>query len=172
VIGVVVFPVGIGYFIPAGVGTFRGEVARNNPQVLESVHAVGDVIGVIFFPMGVGYFIPAGEALSEERLPGLSASFDLKERQGPSGGYKIALTTAVMQRMVGFDSSAAGFILANAIHQSPAILRGADFVRLGIECEIAVQPTPQFLGYRFWEPIPSDGAVGLPIERDPEWSTS
>ena len=92
-----------------------------------------------------------------------------------------------MQRMVGFDSPAAGFILANAIHQSPAILRGADFVRLGIECEIAVQPTPQFLGYRFWEPIPADGAVGpaasrgsrhgtgsayLPIERDPEWSTS
>ena len=59
-IGVVVFPVGIGYFIPAGVGTFRGEVARNNPQVLESVHAVGDVIGVIFFPIGVAYFIPAG----------------------------------------------------------------------------------------------------------------
>ena len=60
-----------------------------------------------------------------------------------------------MQRMVGFDSSAAGFILANAIHQSPAILRGADFVRLGIECEIAVQPTPQFLGYRFWDSIPN-----------------
>lgn len=61
------------------------------------------------------------------------------ESQGPLGGYKIALTTAVMQRMVGFDSPAAGFILANTIHESPAILRGADFVHLGIECEIAVR---------------------------------
>ena len=61
------------------------------------------------------------------------------KRQGPLGGYKIAPTTAVMQRMVGFDSPAAGFILANTIHESPAILRGADFVRLGIECEIAVR---------------------------------
>lgn len=61
------------------------------------------------------------------------------ERQGPLGGYKIALTTAVMQRMVGFDSPAAGFVLADTIYESPATLRCADFVRLGAECEIAVR---------------------------------
>jgi 2-keto-4-pentenoate hydratase len=61
------------------------------------------------------------------------------ERQGPLGGYKIALTTAVMQRMVGFDSPAAGVVLANTIYESPATLRGADFMRLGAECEIAIR---------------------------------
>jgi len=61
------------------------------------------------------------------------------ESQGPLGGYKIALTTAVMQRMVGFDSPAAGVVLANTICESPATLRGADFMRLGAECEIAIR---------------------------------
>jgi 2-keto-4-pentenoate hydratase len=58
---------------------------------------------------------------------------------GPVAGYKIALTTPVMQQMVGFDAPIAGAILAGTIHRSPVLLRRADYVRLGIECEIAVQ---------------------------------
>jgi 2-keto-4-pentenoate hydratase len=58
---------------------------------------------------------------------------------GPVAGYKIALTTPVMQQMVGFHAPIAGAILGGTIHRSRVILRRADYVRLGIECEIAVQ---------------------------------
>jgi 2-keto-4-pentenoate hydratase len=61
------------------------------------------------------------------------------EVHGPLAGYKIALTTPVMQRMVGFHAPIAGAILARTIHSSPITLRRTDYVRLGVECEIAVQ---------------------------------
>ncbi len=63
----------------------------------------------------------------------------MAEMHGPVAGYKIALTTPVMQQMVGFHAPIAGAILARTIHQSPVTLRSTDYVRLGIECEIAVQ---------------------------------
>jgi 2-oxo-3-hexenedioate decarboxylase/2-keto-4-pentenoate hydratase len=58
---------------------------------------------------------------------------------GPVAGHKIALTTPAMQRLVGFHAPFAGAILARTIYQSPVTLRRADYGRLGIECEIAVQ---------------------------------
>src|SRR4030095_3197495 len=61
------------------------------------------------------------------------------EVHGPVAGYKIALTTPVMQQMVGFHTPIAGAILARIIHSSPVTLRRTDYVRLGVECEIAVQ---------------------------------
>jgi 2-oxo-3-hexenedioate decarboxylase/2-keto-4-pentenoate hydratase len=63
----------------------------------------------------------------------------MAEMHGAVAGYKIALTTPVMQQMVGFHAPIAGAILAGTMHRSPVILRRADYVRLGIECEIAVQ---------------------------------
>ncbi|HXH13808.1 MAG TPA: fumarylacetoacetate hydrolase family protein [Alphaproteobacteria bacterium] len=63
----------------------------------------------------------------------------LAEMRGPTAGYKIALTAPVMQQMVGFHQPFAGAIMANTIHRSPVALPRADYVRLGIECEIAVQ---------------------------------
>jgi 2-keto-4-pentenoate hydratase len=61
------------------------------------------------------------------------------ETHGPVAGYKIALTTPVMRQMVGFHAPIAGAILARTIHPSTITLRQADYGRLGIECEIAVQ---------------------------------
>ena len=58
--------------------------------------------------------------------------------RGPIAGYKVALTTPVMQRMVGFNEPCAGAVFANGVHQSPASIRGAEYVRLGAECEVAV----------------------------------
>ncbi|MFN0159748.1 MAG: 2-keto-4-pentenoate hydratase [Burkholderiales bacterium] len=52
-------------------------------------------------------------------------------------GYKIALTTPQMRRMVGFDDSIAGQVLASRVHVSPAAIVLADAVHLGFECEIA-----------------------------------
>ncbi len=58
---------------------------------------------------------------------------------GPIVGYKIALTTPVMQQMVGVGEPIAGAILAKTIHDSPARVQWSDYVHLGVECEIAVQ---------------------------------
>ncbi len=40
---------------------------------------------------------------------------------------------------MGFNEPVAGGILAKRIHQSPITIRGNDYVRLGVECEIAIQ---------------------------------
>ena len=58
--------------------------------------------------------------------------------RGPIAGYKVALTTTVMQRMVGFDAPWAGAVFASGVHQSPASIRGEEYVHLGAECEVAV----------------------------------
>ena len=58
--------------------------------------------------------------------------------RGPLTGYKIALTSSVMQQMVGFNAPCSGGIFSNNIHQSPATVKASDYGRLGAECEIAV----------------------------------
>src|SRR5919202_79701 len=58
---------------------------------------------------------------------------------GPVAGYKIALTTPVMQHMVGFHEPVSGAILTQTIQQSPCTIRSTDYGRLGVECEIAVR---------------------------------
>ena len=59
------------------------------------------------------------------------------DRLGPVAGYKVALTSTVMQDMLKFFSPFAGPIHANLIHHSPAILKYDDYGRPGIECELA-----------------------------------
>lgn len=63
----------------------------------------------------------------------------LVSSRGPIAGHKIALTTPVMQKLAGFHEPAFGLILASTIHPSPCVIHGADYQRLGIECEIAVR---------------------------------
>ena len=58
---------------------------------------------------------------------------------GPVAGYKIALTTPVMQHMVGFHEPVSGAILAKTMQQSSCTIRSTDYGRLGVECEIAVR---------------------------------
>jgi len=57
----------------------------------------------------------------------------------PPAGYKIGLTTARMQQMCGIDEPIVGVILAGRIHASLARVAVGDFVRLGIESEIALR---------------------------------
>ena len=78
----------------------------------------------------------------------------LAEASGPIAGYKIALTTPVMQQMVGVSEPIAGAIFAKTIHHSPARVQCRDYVHLGVECEIAVQLAAD---------LPSHGA---PYDRD------
>ena len=58
---------------------------------------------------------------------------------GPVAGYKIALTTPVMQHMVGFHEPVSGAILAKTMQKSSCTIRSTDYGRLGVECEIAVR---------------------------------
>ena len=59
--------------------------------------------------------------------------------RGPIAGYKIALTTPVMQQLMGVDHSIAGAIFAKLVHGSPATLRHNNYTRIAVECEIAMR---------------------------------
>jgi 2-keto-4-pentenoate hydratase len=61
------------------------------------------------------------------------------QKLGAIAGYKIALTSAEMRRFVGVDTPMAGVMLESTLHRSPARVRAADYVRLIIEFEVAVQ---------------------------------
>jgi 2-keto-4-pentenoate hydratase len=56
---------------------------------------------------------------------------------GPVAGYKVALTSTVMQQMLRFYSPFAGPIHEGLVHHSPATLKFSDYGRPGIECELA-----------------------------------
>jgi 2-keto-4-pentenoate hydratase len=60
-------------------------------------------------------------------------------RRGPVAGYKIGLTTPVMQRLCGVDEPCYGAMFASEIRPSPAEIRVADYCRVGIETEIAMR---------------------------------
>ena len=61
------------------------------------------------------------------------------EKLGAIAGYKIALTSAEMRRFVGVESPQAGVMFVSTLHRSPARVRAADYVRLIVEFEIAIQ---------------------------------
>ncbi|MEE8466391.1 MAG: fumarylacetoacetate hydrolase family protein [Dehalococcoidia bacterium] len=62
----------------------------------------------------------------------------LAPERGAIAGYKVALTTPVMQKMVGFGHPASGAVFASGVHHSPVTVKRSDYVHLGAECEIAV----------------------------------
>lgn len=62
-----------------------------------------------------------------------------EKRLGPVGGRKIAVTTKVMQELMGINHPCGGTIFASRIHQSPATIAKADYVNVRIECELAVR---------------------------------
>jgi 2-keto-4-pentenoate hydratase len=63
----------------------------------------------------------------------LSADF------GALVGYKIGCTSPVMQRYLDIPHPCGGGVFAKGVHESGASLSYRDFVRVGVECEIAVR---------------------------------
>ncbi|HWI38223.1 MAG TPA: fumarylacetoacetate hydrolase family protein [Burkholderiales bacterium] len=61
------------------------------------------------------------------------------EELGAIAGYKIALSSAEMQRYVGVNQPQAGVMLQSTLRQTPARVRAADYVHLIVEFEIAVR---------------------------------
>ena len=58
---------------------------------------------------------------------------------GPLVGYKIGCTSQVMQRYLGIPHPCGGGVFARGVHASGISLRHGDYVRVGVECEIAVR---------------------------------
>jgi 2-keto-4-pentenoate hydratase len=58
---------------------------------------------------------------------------------GPLVGYKIGCTSKVMQDYLGIPHPCAGGVFERVVHPSGASLRAEDFVRVGVECEIAAR---------------------------------
>jgi 2-keto-4-pentenoate hydratase len=54
-------------------------------------------------------------------------------------GYKIGCTSKVMQQYLNIPHPCAGGVFARGVHESGVTLRAADYVRVGVECEIAVR---------------------------------
>jgi 2-keto-4-pentenoate hydratase len=70
--------------------------------------------------------------------------------RGAVAGYKIGLTTPIMQKLCGVDEPCYGAIFATEVHHRRAELATSDYCRLGIETEIAV---------RLGEDLPEGGDV-------------
>ena len=58
---------------------------------------------------------------------------------GPLVGYKIGCTTPVMQQYLGIETPCAGGVFAGRVHSSGVALDRSAFLRVGVECEIAVR---------------------------------
>jgi 2-keto-4-pentenoate hydratase len=63
----------------------------------------------------------------------------LLPQTGALVGYKIGCTSAVMQQYLDIPHPCGGGVFAKGVHDSGAKLRFGDYVRVGVECEIAVR---------------------------------
>ena len=87
--------------------------------------------------------------LPPELMPGdldeayaIRQAFEAIESAGGRGavaGFKIGLTTPIMQKLCGVDEPCYGAIFASEVHHGRAELATGNYCRLGIETEIAVQ---------------------------------
>ena len=57
----------------------------------------------------------------------------------PPAGFKIGATGTRMQAYLGLDGPAAGFMEPGNVHRRDASLRFSDYIRPGVECEVAVR---------------------------------
>jgi 2-keto-4-pentenoate hydratase len=67
------------------------------------------------------------------------ANAALEAKLGARVGHKIGGTTEAMRRYINVPEPLAGEVFASQVHASGAVVRRGDFVRLGIETEIAVR---------------------------------
>lgn len=78
-------------------------------------------------------------------------AIEMQRGRGDLAGYKIGLTTPVMQKLCGVEEPCYGAIFASEVHHRRAKLATSDYCRLGIETEIAV---------RLGEDLPEGGDAG------------
>ena len=61
------------------------------------------------------------------------------QTRGPVVGYKIAITTKVMQDLMGIGHPCAGAIFNRYFYESPVSIQRSDYVNVAVECEIAMR---------------------------------
>jgi 2-keto-4-pentenoate hydratase len=66
-------------------------------------------------------------------------AIEVARGRGAVVGYKIGLTTPIMQKLCGVDEPCYGAIFASEVHHGRAELPVSKYCRLGIETEIAVR---------------------------------
>ena len=109
----------------------------------ESIRQAGDYLATEFLarrPLDVMVqpFAPSDEEQAyaiQEAFLGRVA----EEKETEVWGYKIAYTNAFMRDRAGVDGPCSGLILASGVHESGVTLNRSDYLRLGIECEVAVR---------------------------------
>jgi 2-keto-4-pentenoate hydratase len=89
-------------------------------------------IPVTPLPAAIAPRTEAEGALTQAALAGLVGAV-------PPAGFKIGATGQRMQAYIGIDHPIAGFMTAANVHLARAELRFADFIRPGVECEVAVR---------------------------------
>ena len=63
----------------------------------------------------------------------------LRPQTGSLVGYKIGCTSKVMQEYLDIPHPCGGGVFENGVHEGGTKLAASDFVRVGVECEIAVK---------------------------------
>jgi 2-keto-4-pentenoate hydratase len=84
--------------------------------------------------------LPSGIAPTT-RAEGAAVQLALSEIVGavPPAGFKIGATGKRMQVYLGVDGPIAGFMRAEELYHAHAELRFADYIKPGVECEVAVR---------------------------------
>jgi 2-keto-4-pentenoate hydratase len=98
---------------------------------------------------------------------------------GAMVGYKIGCTSPVMQRYLEIPHPCGGGVFEKSVHESGASLQASDYVRLGVECEIAVRlardlaPSEEpFTAERVGEAIDAyHAAIEIVDDRYVKWET-
>jgi 2-keto-4-pentenoate hydratase len=86
--------------------------------------------------------VPLSAAIAPRtEAEGAAVQFALAQRVGAASpaGFKIGATARRMQEYLGLSGPAAGFMVAANLYRSGATVRFADYLRPGVECELAVR---------------------------------
>jgi 2-keto-4-pentenoate hydratase len=73
------------------------------------------------------------------RVRGEFEAIETRRGRGEVAGYKIGLTTPIMQQLCGVDEPCYGAIFSSEVHHRRAELATSEYCRLGIETEIAIR---------------------------------
>ena len=94
------------------------------------------------YPAGPGdWCAPLPSMGPRSEAEGAAVQFALAQLVGavPPCGFKIGATGRRMQAYLGVDTPIGGFMRDADVYRGHAELRFADFVRPGVECEVAVR---------------------------------
>ncbi len=84
---------------------------------------------------------PLGAAAPADVAAGYAVQRQVADRLGaaPPAGFKIGATTKQMQEYLGLSGPAAGFVPKASLNPSGLEVAFADFIGVGVECEVAVR---------------------------------